>query len=284
MNKGVLTKIKQGFKTFRPSEKKVAQYILENPEEVIRLSIMELAMKCNTSEASIIRFCRTLSLKGYQELKLSLSHDISKEEKKTRIIHEVIEADDTTEKILEKISIGSIKAIEDTKKVLNIDSLNKAIEAIDKAKRIYIFSAGASSVVALDAQYKFARINIPVFMYFDSHMQLTSSVHLTSEDVAIGISNSGRTKDVIKALEIAKRRGATTICITQYGQSPILNVSDIILFTANVENNFRSGAMASRIAQLNIIDSIFIGVACKRYDEVIKCLEVTREVVKDKQL
>ncbi|EOD00088.1 MurR/RpiR family transcriptional regulator [Caldisalinibacter kiritimatiensis] len=283
MDKGILTKIKQGFDTFSPSEKKVGQYILENPEETIGLSIMELSKKCNTSEATVIRFCRTLNLKGYQELKLAISIDLTKNKENKRIIHEVIDADDSPEMILAKISAGSIKAIEDTQNVLSTEALEKAIEAIDNARRIYIFSAGASSVVALDAKYKFMRINIPVEMYFDNHMQLTTSVHVTEKDVAIGISNSGKTKDVLQALSIAKNKGATTIGITQYGKSPICNVSDILLFTANVENNFRSGAMASRIAQLNIIDSIFIGVACKRYDEVIEHLKATREVVEDKQ-
>jgi DNA-binding MurR/RpiR family transcriptional regulator len=284
MDRDILTKIRQGYDTFRPSEKKIAKYILENPKEIVGLSVMELAERCNTSEASVIRFCRTLNLKGYQDLKLAISFDISMEMSKQRVFHEHIEADDTPKEILEKISAGSIKAIEDTKKVLDIEALNKAIDVINKANKIYLFSVGASSIVAMDAQYKFTRINIPVVMHLDTHMQLTSAVHITENDVAIGISNSGRTKDVIEALEIAKNKGATTICITQYGRSPIMKVSDITLFTAHVENNFRSGAMASRIAQLNIIDSVFIGVACKRYDEVIEYLRVTRETLEGKKI
>lgn len=283
MNKGILTKIVQGLETFKPSEKKVAQLILDNPKEIVGLSIMELAEKSGTSDATIVRFCRTLGLKGYQDFKLAISLDISNENKKRKIIHEKIGKNDTAEEILEKISAGSIRAIEDTKKVLSAEALNKAIEAVNNADKVYLFSAGASSVVALDAQYKLMRINIPTVMYFDSHMQLTASVHLTEKDVAIGISNSGRTKDVVDTLKVAKDKGATTISITQYGQSPILQYSDITLFTAHVENNFRSGAMASRIAQLNVIDSLFIGVACKRYDEVITHLENTREAVKNKQ-
>lgn len=283
MDKGILTKITQGFETFKPSEKKVAHFIIDNPKEAVGLSIMELAEKSGTSEATIVRFCRTLGLKGYQDFKLAISLDISSVNNKRKIIHEKISKDDTTEEILEKISIGSIKAIEDTKKVLSTDALKKAIEAVNNAEKVYLFSVGASSVVALDAQYKFMRINIPAIMYFDNHIQLTASVHLTKKDVAIGISNSGRTKDVVDALKAAKDKGATTICITQYGHSPILQYSDVTLFTAHVENNFRSGAMASRIAQLNVIDSLFIGVACKRYDEVITHLENTREAVKNKQ-
>ncbi len=137
--------------------------------------------------------------------------------------------------------------------------------------------------MALDAQYKFTRINIPSFMYFDNHIEITSAVHLTEKDVAIGISHSGRTEEIINILGIAKRRNATTIAITQYGKNPIEEVSDIVLHTANIENNFRSGAMASRIAQLYIIDSLFIGVACKRYDDVNRYLEITREALESKK-
>ncbi|MTI71235.1 MAG: MurR/RpiR family transcriptional regulator [Firmicutes bacterium] len=283
MDNGILTKIKHGYDTFKPSEKKVAKFILKNTNDIPNFSIMALANKCHTSEASVIRFCRTLGLKGYQDLKLAISLEISKKKDDKQIIHDQINIEDSTSDILEKISMGSVKAIEDTKEIINIELLKEAIEAINDAEKIYLFSVGASSVVALDAQYKFTRINIPTVLYLDSHMQLTSAVHVTEKDVAIGISNSGNTKDVIKCLNIAKSNGAKTISITQYGRSPILEASDITLFTAHVENNFRSGAMGSRIAQLNIIDSLFIGVACKRYDEVIKHLKDTREVLKDKQ-
>ena len=181
------------------------------------------------------------------------------------------------------MAAGSIQAIEETREVLSIPNLEAAIDTIDKANNIHVFSVGASSIVGLDAQYKFSRINMPTFMYFDHHIQITSAVHLTKKDVAIGISHSGRTKEVIDVLKIAKDRNATTIAITQYGKSPIQEVSDIVLYTASVENNFRSGAMASRMAQLLVIDSLFIGVACRRYDDVIGYLELTREALEDKK-
>lgn len=283
MSNGILTKMRQGMESFTPSEQKIAGYILDNPKEAMKLSVVEMARKSDTSEASVIRFCKTLGLKGYQDLKISISMSTMEESGKEKVLHEIINADDTPDIILSKLSAGSIQAIEDTCSVLSISSLTEAIDAIDKCERIHLFGAGASSIVALDAQYKFARINIPAFMFFDHHIQLTSAVHLNEKDVAIGISHSGKTMEVMDALKVAKERGATTISITQYGTSPIQEVSDIVLYTASVENNFRSGAMASRIAQLHVVDSLFIGVACKRYDEVIKYLETTREVLEGKK-
>ena len=284
MSRMVLTKINQGMNSFTPSEKKIAKYILENPQEAMKLSVAEMAKKSKTSEASVIRFCKTLGLAGYQDLKLGISMSIVKKSKGKRIIHEIINVDDTPSIIMEKMALGSIQAIEETKQILNLDNLDKAIKAIDNAERVYFFGAGASSIVALDAQYKFTRINIPSFMYFDNHIELTSVVHLTDKDVAVGISHSGRTKETIDILKIAKERNATTIAITQYGKNPIEEAANIVLHTANVENNFRSGAMASRIAQLYVIDSLFIGVACKRYDDVNRYLEITREALESKKI
>jgi len=283
MDTGILIKIRQGYDTFTLSEKKIAGFILENPYQVIGLSLSKLSEECKTSEPTIIRFCRTLELQGYLDLKLAISADIARDRESKKIIHDTIKADDTVQEILNKISAGSIKAIEDTKDILDLNSLSEAIDAIDKAKCIYIFSVGASSVVAMDAQYKFTRINIPIVFYLDTHMQLTSCAHIKECDVAIAISNSGRTKDVVDALTVAKQKSAKTISITQYGYSPILDVSDIKLFTAHVENNFRSGAMASRIAQLNIIDSLFIGVACKRFNNVIEYLKITRDMMESRR-
>ncbi|ABR50271.1 transcriptional regulator, RpiR family [Alkaliphilus metalliredigens QYMF] len=280
---GCLVKIRQGLESFKPSEKKVAQFILDTPREIKDLSITELAKKSNTSEASIVRFCKSLELKGYQELKLAVSLETSRAEQGEKVLFEQIGTGDSTQEIISKVSSGNIQAIEDTKNILSSEELEKAIETIDKAKSINIFGLGASSVVALDAQYKFMRINIPTHMYFDSHIQMTSAVHLTKEDVAIGISYSGRTKEIVEAMKVAKKKGAKTIAITQFGDSPLAGSADIKLYTAAVENNFRSGAMASRIAQLTVIDSLFIGVACRRYDEVIEHLYETREVVKDRK-
>lgn len=285
MDSSILTKMKQAIDSFTVSEQKIAKYILSNLNEAANLSIVEMAKKSETSEASVVRFCKTLGLKGYQDLKIALSINTIQNSKQKKILHEIINVDDSPKTILSKLSAGSIEAIQDTCNiVMNTDSLGRAIDAIDKCEKIQIFGVGASSVVALDAQYKFARINIPTFAFMDNHIQITAGVHLNDKNVAIGISNSGRTKEVIEGLKIAKERGATTIAITQYSKSPIQDVSDIVLFTASVENNFRSGAMASRIAQLLIVDSLFIGVACKRYDEVIEYLRITREALEDKKI
>ena len=280
---GCLIKIRQGLPTFSPAEQKVGNFILNNLNEVLELSITKLAQKSETSEASVVRFCRSLGIKGYQELKILIAGDLREPEDGQKIIHKNINDGDDTATVIKKICDSNISSIQDTMKVLSSSELEQAVNFLDNAKRMIFFGVGASSIVALDAQYKFMRINMDASMYFDTDMQLTAASNLGEGDVAIGITNSGRTIDTVKALKIAKGNGAKTICITQFGDSPVLEYADVRLHMAVVESNFRSGAMASRIAQLSIIDALFVGVARKRYNQVIDYLEKTREVVSDKK-
>lgn len=284
MKTNVLVTIRNMHDLFTPSEKKIADYITNNLKETLSLSIGQLSKKCGTSEASISRFCRTLNMDGYQSFRIALSQEITDEEseKIKRTLFERINEKDTVRQIVDKISMASAAAIESTRKIVDIENMEKAIKVMDKAHKIVIFGVGASAIVGLDMQYKFSRIDIPTFMFMDSHMQITTASLLKKGDVALAISNSGKTKDVLDALKVAKKNGAITISITQSGNSPIHELSDIVLNTVYVENNFRSGATSSRIAQLSIIDSLFIGVACRRYDDVVNKLEVTRNAIYDR--
>lgn len=281
MNVNLLINIRNNYESLTRSEKKIADFILNKGNEILSLSISQLAIKCGTSEASVSRFCRTLNLNNYQTLKISLSHELADEKisERKRMLYEKISDRDSVKEIVEKIFMGNVEAIEATSKILNTDRVGKAINVLDKANSIAVFGVGASAIVGLDIQYKFSRIGIPTFMYLDSHMQITTASLMKKGDVALAISNSGKTKDVLDALSIAKKNGATTISITQVGDSPINKLSDIVLNTVYVENNFRSGATSSRIAQLTILDSVFMGVACRRYDDVVKKLEITRNAL-----
>ncbi|MBP2643495.1 MAG: transcriptional regulator, RpiR family [Firmicutes bacterium] len=280
---GCLVKIRQGLSTFSPTEQKIGEFILKNPYDVLELSISKLAEKSSVSEASVVRFCRNIGLKGYQELKIMIAGELNNSGEASKTIHKNITTEDNTEAIIEKIFSSNISALQDTMQVISSLELEKSIQLLEEAKRITFFGIGASSIVALDAQYKFMRINMPASMHFDVEMQLALASNLSAGDLAIGITNSGRTKDIVKMLKIAKQNGANTICITQFGDSPVQRYSDVKLHTAAVESTFRSGAMASLVAQLSIIDALFVGLALKRHDQVISSLEKTREVVKNRK-
>lgn len=258
--------------TFTPSESKIAQYILEYPQQVTNLTINELARVCNTSEASVVRFCKTLNLKGFQDLKVKIAASIAIKHKE---LDGGISKDDSLSTIVQKIGNFNKQAIEQASSVLDLNALEEAVEVLSNARRIDFSGLGASGIVAYDAMTKFMRINVPCNYYSDSHLQLTSAANLTRDDVAVGISYSGNTREVVDVLKIAKEKGAHTISITKVGNSPLVETADINLYVSSQEAIFRAGAMASRIAQLNLIDILFVSVAIKKYDEVIGYLENT---------
>jgi len=272
----ILAVIKELQITFKPSEAKIAKYILDNADVVTELSINELAKACDTSEASIVRFCRTIGLKGFQELKIKIAVSLSKQTKK---LDGGITDDDDVADVIQKIANFNKQAIDNTISLLDVKSIIKAVDALSNANKIDFYGVAASGTVAYDAMLKFARINIPCTAYQDSHLQLTSAVNLKKGDVACGISYSGATKEIVEAIQVAKEAGATTISLTKYGQSPLVKTADINLFVSSEEAMFRSGAMASRIAQLTVIDILFILVARKKYNEVVKYLENTSEIL-----
>ncbi|KHO61394.1 transcriptional regulator, RpiR family [Thermoanaerobacter sp. YS13] len=277
---GDIEKIRAVINNLKPSERKIAEYIIENADKISDLSVAELAKNSNTSEASVVRFCKSLGYKGYQDLKIKIAADYTY---KTKSIQGFVNIDDDINTIIVKISKNNMDSIEKTMDMLDRNEVERAIISILHANKIDIYGVGASAIVAQDMLQKFMRINKSCTAYSDSHMQLASAANLRQGDVAIGISYSGQTADTVDALRIAKNSGATTICITRFGNSPITEVSDIKLFVYSTEAIFRSGAMASRMAQLNVVDILFSIIACRKYDEVIKYLENTSEAVSSRK-
>ena len=170
-----------------------------------------------------------------------------------------------------------------TKKVLDADVLETAAKKISDAQRIAIFGLGNSSSIAIDAQHKFLRAGLTASAYCDNHMQAIAASHLTKNDVAIGISHSGSSKDVVEALQLSRAAGATTICITNFGKSPIIKQSDIVLFTAAEETKYTIFGMNSRIAQLAIIDSVYTYIILRKSEDSIKAIHATEKALQSKK-
>lgn len=249
----ILHKIRFSAETFGPAEKKIVNYLLAHPDEIIGLSITELAEKCGCGNATVVRFSRRLGLDGYQELKLRLAAELNA----TSSIGSEIDKDDNCLEIFRKRIIDINNSLRNTESVLDPKKLQKAAEAIIKADRIVTFGLGNSAAIAHDAAHKFLRLGLSAQSYCDNHMQSIVASHLKRGSVAIGISHSGASKDIVDALRLCKLCGATTICITNYGSAPIVEVSDIALFTKSDETKHSILAMSSRIAQLAIFDCIY---------------------------
>jgi len=278
-NKGGIPRIRSEYSSLPPSEKKVADYVLENPENIIYLSVSELADKVDVSDSTIIRFCKNVGFKGYQEFKLFVAQDLVVP---IENINEDIQMDDDLETVVNKIAYTNKQAIEETLSITDLDALKKAIEAIVKAEKLEFYGVGASGITGFDAKYKFLRIGKDVDCYTDAHLQAMSASTLSEEDVVVGVSHSGSTKDVVDSCRIAHEAGATVICITGHNRSPITKVADIKLLTATRERPLASGALRSKIAQLHVLDMLFTGVALQIKDQTMEYTEKTAKAVLDK--
>lgn len=277
MNRTLL-QVKVLYEKMGRAEKKIADWILDHPGDLIPLSICELAEKCDCSEATIVRFARRLGCNGYQELKISIARD----EGKTNVSDTVKKGDNCFE-IFQKVSNDIYCSLERTKSALDRENLEKAAKAILSADIVAVYGLGNSAAVAIDAQHKFLRAGCNAFAYSDNHMQAINASHLKKGDVAIGISHSGSSKDVVEALKIAREKGAITICVTNEGKSPILKHSDIVLFTASNETRHSILGLNSRIAQLAIIDSLYLYLVSHKDDLALKAIEDTERALLSKK-
>ncbi|MBV2365542.1 MurR/RpiR family transcriptional regulator [Streptomonospora nanhaiensis] len=266
-----------------PAEQRVAQRIIADPEGVAASSITQLAKDCATSEATVIRFCRTIDFTGYRELRLALAAEAGQARGagiSTREFAGDINPDDTLVTVVQKIAYTDARAVEDTAVQLDIEVLQAVVERMAVARRIDIYGVGASGFVAADLQQKLHRIGITSFAWSDTHVMLTSAALLCEDDVALAVSHTGTTIDTIDALTEARRRGATTVAITNFPRSPISEAADHVLTTAARETTFRSGATASRLAQLTVIDCLFVGLAQSRYADSRSALATTYDAVR----
>ncbi len=270
---GVLVRLRSIEPSLKQAEKRVVNYILANPAEIIHLPITELAEKCQSAEATIVRVCKKIGYSGYQELKIAISRGLVEPIKN---IHEEIRPEDELGTITQKVFGSAVQSLSDTLKIIDLHQLERAIHAMANASKIDFYGSASSGFIAMDAHHKMLKTGLWSAAYNDPHMQVISASLLSDQDVAVGISHSGSNKDVIQSLKVAKGAGALTICITSYMKSPITKVSDIQLFVAAQETAFRSEAMAARLSQLCLIDLLVVGVSLLRQEQVLSSIDRIR--------
>ena len=275
-----LLKIEAIYHKLAAAEKRLLDYIINNEKDIIYLTITELAENTGVSPATVIRACKKMGYRGFQDFKITVAQEIMDPIKS--IVEEAEESDSPFD-ILNK-EIGSIvETLKMTRKVIDKDELTKATELILNARKVVVYGCGNSAAIADDTAHKLVRVGIDGVSYSDSHKQIIISATLTEDDVAIGISHSGSSKDIVEALEVAKESGSKTICITNYGRSPIVKVSDVKLFTASPETKYRIIGLSSRIAQLAIVDSIYIYVALRNKGKAVSTIKRIEKALQSKK-
>ena len=282
-NKSVFfNNIQKIYEDLRGSEKKVADFIISQPEEVPHLTITELAKRSETSEATVNRLCKSLCISGYSQLKYIITRDLTLGSVTT--IPQSIEKDDDYQTIVEKLYYFLSDVIGSTKDVVDINELEKAINAIGNANRIYIYGSGGNAGIALIAQNIFLRAGFINTACIDDYMQAVTASLLSEGDVVIGISHSGRTKDVSEALRIAKSHGATTIAICGNAETQFYKNADCKLLTITKEKPIYGDYMEAKISQMFIINLLNIGVLLKNYSKTTSSLEITTAAIWDRSI
>jgi len=260
-----LTRIRAKLPTLAAAEARVANWVMQQPEKIMNLSMAQVAQACGVSDTTVLRFCRNSGFHGYTDLKLSIARDLTSP---TQVIHDDITEDDPPAVIARKVFMSNIQAMYDTLEVLDEQALVQAITLLENAGQILIVGVGTSAPIVHGMYNMLMRLGLNCKAQTDSYLQLMEVALLGPGDVVIGVSQSGSSKDPVYTLQQAKANGASTICIAGNAQSPITQYADVTLLS--VAREARIEAIASRLAQMSIADALYVIVALKNIDVAVQ--------------
>lgn len=287
MSDDLLRDLRAALPSLRPSERRVADLVLADPVAAVDLTINDLAERGDTSVASVVRFCRTLGYSGYSDFRLTLASSVGRESVslgRFGVSDSDIVATDDAESVVAKLAFHEAHDIEATAAGIDLKALDAVAAAIVAAPRTDIYGSASSGLTAADLQQKLHRVGLISYHWTDVHLALTSAAVLTAGCVAIGFSHSGRTIETADSLASARERGATTVLVTNFPASPIAQEVDYVLATSATETRYRPGAMSGRIAQLAVVDFLFVRIAQLMSDRAAEPLELSFDAVQTHRL
>jgi RpiR family carbohydrate utilization transcriptional regulator len=255
----MLSRIEAMRTQLRPSERKLANYILETPREVLDIAMTELAHRVGVSQPTIARFCHALGCGGFREFKIRLAQSIAQD---MPSVYRDVRPDEPAPGVVAKVFDRTIGALIEVRNSLSAASIAKAIDLLAQASRIEFYGAGGSGIAAQDIQHKFFRLGIPSVAYADPHTYTMSAALLNAGDVVVAISNTGRTRDIVEAAQSALDCGSTVIAIT-HSNSPLAQLATVSLIANVAEETDIFSPMTSRMSHLAIGDILAVGVALR---------------------
>lgn len=272
-----LLTIKNQYAELTATEQSVADYILQNSQDVIHMPIATFAENAGVVKSAIIRCCKSLGFEGYSDMKIALAMELSQNRKLN--YNPYIDTNDDVGAILDKVFSSNVKTLHDTAEKIDRGVLRTAVNLLDRANIIYIYAIGTSAGIANEFQYRLMQIGKTALCINDVPTMKVSSLNIKEGDVAVGISHSGRTVATIDALQLAKERGADTLCITSYPGSKITENSDHSIEIYSDEIDYPMEAISARIAHLSIIDALAIAISAKNYETAQERAKVTHSLV-----
>lgn len=271
--KNVLVRLQEYKIQANGAEKGLVHYLLKRPEEAAGLSIHVLAERTYTSAATIIRLCKKLGFGGYKDFTMSLNYELALRSEVRKDISTEIQKEDRLKDIVDKVTYRSIQALEDTRKLVDLDELQMCVDMLEKAKTVGLFGIGSSLLAARDMYLKLLRLNKPCICNDDLHSQIVCARNLSSGDGAVVFSYSGLTKEMITCARILKEQNVPVITVTRFAENELTRLADGKLYVSAKELLVRTAATSSRISQLNVIDILFTAYVKNNYDRDIARLK-----------
>ena len=271
----MLAKIKSARDGLRKSEQKVADVVLADPDGSVQSSIQSIATKASVSEPTVIRFCRALDCVGFQQFKLRLAQDLAS---RGTFFYRDVTADDNSKELAGKLIDGAVASMVQMRNQLNYGALEDAIDLYGRCDRIEFYGSGGSAIVAEDAQLKFFRLGKPAIAYADPHIQHASAALLDEKSLIVAISHSGRSKDILNTVKIARQSRAKVISVTAT-KSPLAEISDVNLSVDVVEDSDIFSPVKSRLAQMILLDILSVGIAVRGGEEMLQQLAKARRAI-----
>ncbi len=276
LHAGALSKLRAEVDHLTPALKRLASTVLARPREVVYQSITELAEDAKVGEASVVRLCRDLGFKGFQDFKLALAADLAMrpEQRGTHLKNSLPE-------LLERVTQQAGLALRETQASLDPVALEAAVGALLKAEVVLVYGAGASGITAGDFAYKLLRLGYHVLAPTDAHLAAMTAATLPEAAVVIGLTRSGSTLDTLKVLELARVRGAVTVAVSQRLKSPAAALAAIMLYTASSESPLAGGSIASKMGQLLLLDVLYASLLLRKRN-AHRCVTDTAQAVTDR--
>lgn len=285
MASNILESITAQYHSLTRSGKKLADYIFAHTGEAQYFSISTLAENSGVSEASITRFCHGLGLEGYNDFKLALAKtDHVTDMGELSDSPQGIASEDSLNTIFQKIHKASVLSLNETLELLNEDAINKAVDLLVQADRVFCFGNGGSMVMAMEAWARFSTATSRFVHVSDSHMQIMNTALATSRDVLLVFSYSGSTKDMEDTLQIAREHGVSIILVTHYPNSRAAQFADVVLLCGYNEGPLQSGSIPAKVGQLLLIDCLFYGFCRRNPEASAAARSATAEAVARKML
>ena len=268
--------LRSSYQDLTKSERRIADYIIENEKNIMEQTISDIAANTGSAEITVSRFCKKLGFSGLQSLKIALAGELFTPDES---IYQDIHRTDSYESLAGKIFQNINDGLQDTLKLLDFKTIEKAVAVLCKARSVAVYGFGNSATVCRDIETRFMRFGMLIHAYEDSHMQVTSASLLTAADAVIAVSHTGATIELLQSVDIAKENNVPVIAITSYVHSPLAKRADFVLHGMGREVRYRSEAVASRLVHMAIVDLLYTGISLNDTEKYINHMKKMRQAI-----